>query len=164
MCTSPGTHLLQRNGLRERVNTALAVVVSRSGYRHGRRAYGQCAKASRELQSRLDGVPCYRVEVKVTDIPAGCPWSDDAQQPGHPEHVWHYVLAVPGAGIADATGTQFGRPAARLLEDVPPWWTLVRTVKSSRVATPRSEISIRFDCSDPVGARWAFEKVLEEGR
>lgn len=164
MCASTGSDLREGESLRRTVETVLAVVVSTHGYRCGRQAYGQCAKAAREVQRRLAGVPSYRVEVKVTDVPDRCPWSDDVQRPDHPRFVWHYVLAVPGVGIADPTGSQFGRPAPRLLEDVPPWWTLVRTVKSSPAATPRSDISIRFDSGDPVGAQWAFEKLLEGGQ
>lgn len=153
-----------KNKLQEDVATALNVVVSRSGYRRARRAYGQCAKATREVQQELAGVPSYRVEVKVTDIPDGCPWSEDAPEPGHPEYVWHYVLAVPGVGIADATGSQLGRRAPRLLGDVPPCWTLIRTVKGSPAAPSRSEISVRFDSGDPVDAEWGFKKLLIEGR
>lgn len=160
---STGRGLTEGKALRKRVETALAIVVNAHGYRCGRQAYGQCAEATRELQRHLAGVPSYRVEVKVTEVPDHCPWSEDAQRPDHPRYVWHYVLAVPGVGIADATGSQFGRQAPRLLETIPPWWSLVRTVKSSPAAKPRSEISIRFDSGDPVGATWAFDKLLKEG-
>lgn len=122
-----------------RVQAAAASVVEDGGFSDPHRAMGSCGEATRILQCRLEPLWSYRFETRVERLPADCPWKEEGDGP-EVSFAWHMMLAVPGVGIADTTGSQFLCDVPRVLTVVPEWWDGLVGIRPSEKAPEPSAL------------------------
>lgn len=133
----------------QEVWAAAVSVVQDGGFSDPHRAMGQCGVATRVLQSRLEPIPTYRFETRVERLPSGCPWREDSDGPTV-TFAWHMMLAVPKAGIIDATGAQFLQSTPRILTKVPVWWEGLVGIEPSENAPNPSTVDQSFETETAV--------------